>query len=145
MSIRAFKWAKREILARAALSGEQPHQVLSSAESFVLLMIADHYNDEWKRSWPSQSTLARETGLSVKTVVRSVESLRARELLLSEEWIFNEGASRLSLRYCLPRFQANSVPVRNQPVIAFGSVPGSGENWLQVPGTNIFVDRAEYV
>ena len=105
MSMKAFRWAK-------TWNGLTPY------EKFVLVMIADHYNDAVRRSWPSQLTLARETGMSPRSVARSVSALERNGLIEVEPWVNNSTGARLTKRYCLPFFDALSTCETNLPVYA---------------------------
>jgi hypothetical protein len=66
MSFQAMAWAVR--------------QNLPSREKLTLLMVAN-YADERGKAWPSNSTLARDTGMTRKTVITSLKALAERELL----------------------------------------------------------------
>jgi hypothetical protein len=48
---------------------------LPTVEKMVLLVIADHANDEGTEAWPSQATIANKASVSVRTVQRAVNSL----------------------------------------------------------------------
>jgi hypothetical protein len=48
---------------------------LPTVEKMVLLVIADHANDEGTQSYPSQATIAKKASISVRTVQRAVNSL----------------------------------------------------------------------
>ena len=48
---------------------------LPTVEKMVLLVIADHANDEGTQSYPSQATIANKASISVRTVQRAVNSL----------------------------------------------------------------------
>ena len=48
---------------------------LPLTEKMVLLVIADHANDEGTEAWPSQATIANKASVSIRTVQRSVNSL----------------------------------------------------------------------
>ncbi|PPF89271.1 hypothetical protein C5C03_04055 [Clavibacter michiganensis] len=141
----AFRWAKAEILRRSD-SGAAP-LVLSSSEAFVLLMLADHYSEEWSRAWPSQSLLARETGLAVKTVVRAVESLRASGLVVTETWVNETRAGRIPYRYLLPAYNRKAKPWPHGHVIAYSSwddapLGADYDSLLRVPGSKLLVDAS---
>lgn len=51
---------------------------LPTVEKMVLLVIADHANDEGTQAYPAQVTIARKASISVRTVQRAVNSLVAR-------------------------------------------------------------------
>jgi hypothetical protein len=48
---------------------------LPTVEKMVLLVIADHANDEGTQSYPAQTTIAAKASISVRTVQRAVNSL----------------------------------------------------------------------
>jgi hypothetical protein len=48
---------------------------LPTVEKMVLLVIADHANDEGTQSYPSQATIAKKSSISVRTVQRAVNNL----------------------------------------------------------------------
>lgn len=48
---------------------------LPTVEKMVLLVIADHANDEGTQSYPSQATIASKSSISVRTVQRAVNNL----------------------------------------------------------------------
>ena len=61
MSFSAIKWAFK--------------QPLSPTEKLVLLCIADHAHEKTQQCWPSLGTIAKESGLSTRSVIRSVNKL----------------------------------------------------------------------
>lgn len=97
MSIKAFKWAKKQ-------TG------LGSPAKFVLLTLADFYNDGERRAWPSQATIATATELSSRTVIRAIQRLEMFDLVRVERWVNAETGVSLPNRYCLPHFDPRSVP-----------------------------------
>jgi AraC-like DNA-binding protein len=103
MSFDAFKWARGQ-------GG------LSSNRKFVLLMIADHYNEADRCAWPSMSTLARETGMSRRSVVRCIADLEATGLLEAEQWINWDTGKQMANRYYLPQYDPESR--RLKPTVA---------------------------
>lgn len=48
---------------------------LPTVEKMVLLVIADHANDEGTQSYPSQATIAEKASISIRTVQRAVNNL----------------------------------------------------------------------
>lgn len=51
---------------------------LPTVEKMVLLVIADHANDEGTQAYPSQATIAAKASISVRTVQRAVNTLCAQ-------------------------------------------------------------------
>lgn len=129
--MKAFRWAK-------AQTG------LVSSEKFVLVMLADFYNDEWARAWPSHSRLAAATELSVATVKRAIASLENSGLVIVEAWVVNEGGA-MPNRYLLPAHRPEERPAAVQPVLAYAGWSGmedfSHESARRVPGSNLIVDE----
>jgi DNA-binding transcriptional MocR family regulator len=113
MSIGAFRWAK---------TWELP-----TLQKFVLVMIADHYNDADHRSWPSRATIARETGMSVKSVTRSIQQLEQDGLIEVEPWLNVSTGSQLANRYCLPLYDHLSEPSEALPVRVTAAFAQSGQ------------------
>ena len=58
---------------------------LPTVEKMVLLVIADHANDEGTEAWPSQATIATKASISVRTVQRAVNSLVSSGFLRLEK------------------------------------------------------------
>lgn len=48
---------------------------LPTVEKMVLLVIADHANDDGMEAWPSQATIAKKASVSIRTVQRAVNNL----------------------------------------------------------------------
>lgn len=145
MSIEAFRWAKAEI---AQLNNPRSidHRPLSSPQCFVLIVIADYYNDNapWYRAWPSQKRIALVTGLSVRTVIRAVEVLRERGLVVTESWVRDDGSERMQYRYLLPKYRPEVMVASAQPVRAYSAYYESSadfESMLKVPGSGLYVDE----
>ena len=51
---------------------------LPTVEKMVLLVIADHANDEGTQAYPSQATIAAKASISIRTVQRAVNTLCAQ-------------------------------------------------------------------
>jgi DNA-binding transcriptional regulator YhcF (GntR family) len=54
---------------------------LNKWEKLVALTLATHMDMNGENAWPSLATLARETGLSTRTVQRAIAGLRDKELI----------------------------------------------------------------
>lgn len=54
---------------------------LTSPELFVLIVIADHANQDGYNSFPSQTTIARQTALSVRSVGRIAKRLQQKGII----------------------------------------------------------------
>lgn len=66
-------------------------QGLSPTEKLVLLALAN-YADENMRCWPSQRRLAHDTGLSKRTILRSLAALEERALLVRSKRDRDDGS-----------------------------------------------------
>jgi hypothetical protein len=115
MSMDAYRWA-------LTWTG------LTSPEKFVLVMIADHFNPDVLRAWPSRKTLAVETALSVSTISRSIAALEKEGLVEVEPWVNASTGSQMSNRYCLPLFNEKSTRALQLPVKVYGGF-GPGGKW----------------
>jgi DNA-binding transcriptional MocR family regulator len=100
---------------------------LKSPEKFVLVMIADHYNDRVHRSWPSIERLANETALHRTTVMRAIKQLEAHGLVEVEPWVKADLGGALNNRYCLPMYDPQSVRAKRLPVIAYAAFNQDGQ------------------
>ena len=58
---------------------------LPTVEKMILLVIADHANDDGAEAWPSQATIAKKASVSIRTVQRSVNSLVIQGYLRMEK------------------------------------------------------------
>jgi hypothetical protein len=58
---------------------------LPTTEKMVLLVIADHANDEGIEAWPSQATIAKKASISIRTVQRCVNNLVKANYLKMEK------------------------------------------------------------
>jgi biotin operon repressor len=114
MSFEAFKWAK-------SWDG------LSSTRKFVLLMLADHYNEDVHRAWPSMQTLANETGMSRRSVVNCVATLEEMGLIEVEQWVDATTGKQMSNRYCLPWHDPASTRAEKLPVHVYAGFGVDGK------------------
>lgn len=58
---------------------------LPTAEKIVLLVIADHANDDGSNAWPSIATIARKASMSERSVQRHIKSLEQAGVLRVEQ------------------------------------------------------------
>lgn len=113
MSMEAYRWA-------LTWTG------ISSSEKFVLVLIADHYNDKAHRSWPSIERLAKESQLHRSTVIRCIKSLQDEGLIEVEPWVRVDTGGALNNRYCLPLYDPKSQRAKNLPVRSFSAFDQNG-------------------
>ena len=72
MSLRALTWAIYEI-----------GSTLKDASAYrVLLILADNANDEGRGAYPSASTIAEETGMSLRTVRNKLNDLETAGIIM---------------------------------------------------------------
>ena len=95
MSIDAYKWAKQQ-------------NDLPALEKWLLVTIADFYNEEQKRAWPGREALARQTCMSVRSISRHIAGLEKAGLIIVERWYNNDNGKNLSNRYYLPKYDPES-------------------------------------
>lgn len=86
MSVEASAWAWK--------------QIIPTKPKFVLIALADWYNELESCAWPSNAKLCEKTGLSRRTVQRSIGWLKDNQLVVPETRFKNN--RQLSNRYRLP-------------------------------------------
>ena len=116
MSIKAMEWA-------ASYPG------LTRLERVLLKEIANRYNDEQGRAWPSQARLARETGYSRASVLRGLKTLVEKGLIVRINSYSSYSGARNSNRYFLPLYDPKNVPSSRSPI----AVEQSFENGYSNP------------
>lgn len=95
MSVGAVTWAK-------TWTGE-----LNRSERFLLILIADYFNDSKHYAWPSIFTLAQIMGLTERSVFRALKRLR-EEGLVETEARYRESGLRLTSAFYLPLYDPAS-------------------------------------
>lgn len=100
---------------------------LRSSEKFVLVMIADHYNETVHRSWPSIERLAQETALHRTTVMRAIKYLEEHQIVQVEPWVRADLGGSLTNRYCLPLYSKESKRAKHLPVVAYAGFDNDGK------------------
>jgi hypothetical protein len=130
--MKAFRWAKMWIA--------HPDSPLSTFDAFVLLMIADHYNEAARRAWPKIRTLSFETRMSESTVKRCLARLKERRIVEVEQWFDNATGRQMANRYCLPLYDTRSTPAAG-PVFTEWDLEGNPAGWAD-DGTGILMDSA---
>lgn len=91
MSLGAYKWAK-------AVENIPP------LEKWLLVTIADFYNEEHGNAWPGRTTLCKQTGMSLRSISRITDSLENRGLIRIQFWIRSSNGQNLNNRYFLPQY-----------------------------------------
>lgn len=81
------KWGKRScslgwVAIPTLLLFSQKELGITSSEMNVLLNLVAHWWDKSKKPFPSQGAIAYRTGLSIKTVQRSLGSLEKKGLII---------------------------------------------------------------
>jgi len=71
-------------------------QEVTPKAKLVYLVIQSHTNEQGT-AWPSQATIATESGLSLATVKRGLEELRKRGLVTAQERRRKDGGQTSSL------------------------------------------------
>ena len=100
---------------------------LTSPEKFVLIIIADHYNEKVHRAWPAIDTLAKQTALGRSTVKRALKRLDDAGLIQIEPWRRDGSKRPLNNRYCLPMYDPRSERAKNLPVVVYAEFTKDGK------------------
>ena len=103
MSIKALEWA-------AKAPG------ITRLERTVLKEIANRYNEQKGRAWPSQARMARDTGYSRSSINRGLNGLEKKGLILRIASFDSYTEARTSNRYFLPQYAPDHVPARRTAI-----------------------------
>ena len=109
MSLEWFKWAK-------TVTG------LSSPEKFVLICLADYFNDELGYAYPAQETIATFTGLNRSTINRACKSLQRKGLISWKHQHKNSGRYS-SNKYVLHRVADSHTAESNKSTLQSATNP----------------------
>ena len=109
MSLEWFKWAK-------TVTG------LSSPEKFVLICLADYFNDELGYAYPAQETIATFTGLNRSTINRACKSLQRKGLISWKHQHKNSGRYS-SNKYVLHRVADSYTAESNKSMLQSATNP----------------------
>jgi len=101
-----------------ALSWSRKQTVRGSAKA-VLLVLADHADNERQECWPSYTTLVRESGLARSTVQRGLDELEALGLV-TRTARFHESGGQTSTLY---RLSVYPLPAAGKPLTSQDSPP----------------------
>ena len=104
MSVKALEWASK-------------HPGLTRLEKTILKEIANRYNDQKGRAWPSQNRIARDTGYHRSSVNRGLKALEEKGLLVRLNAFDGDSGARMSNRYFLPTFEPERVPESKRPIV----------------------------
>jgi hypothetical protein len=81
---------------------------ITPAQKLVLLCIVSHYNTAQRVSFPSQSTIAAETGQSARTVIRAIHALEELKLIHKQK-LKTDSGQWWRTRYRLPQLDPESL------------------------------------
>ena len=109
MSIGMFKWAK-------TVTG------LSSPEKFVLICLADYFNDELGYAYPAQETIATFTGLNRSTINRACKSLQ-RKGFISWKHQHKDSGRYSSNKYVVHRVADSHTAESNKSMLQSATNP----------------------
>ena len=109
MSLGWFKWAKK-------VTG------LKSTEKFVLICLADYFNDDLGYAYPAQETIAEFTCLNRSTINRACKSLQ-RKGLISWRHQHKDGGRYSSNKYVLHRVADSHMAESNTSVLQSATYP----------------------
>jgi pyocin large subunit-like protein len=81
---------------------------ITPTQKLVLLCIVSYYNAAQRVSFPSQSTIAAETGLSRRTVIRAINDLEELGLIHKQK-LKRDSGEWWRTRYRLPELDPDSL------------------------------------
>jgi DNA-binding transcriptional ArsR family regulator len=104
MSVKLLSWVLEEVPYR--------FPDLDPTARLILLILADHFNDQEGAAWPSHGRVARMAGVSEDTVRRHLKRLEELELISSKP---REGRSNLYVIPPAPMHPLPPAPVHPTP------------------------------
>ena len=106
----------------------------STGEKFVLWVIADRYREDEKCAFPGRKSIAKDTGMSVRTVSRHIQSLRQKSykpnglpVLVVQTRFVTHTEKNFTNKYFLPAYDPESGKGAAQEVW----VTNIGGEWLE--------------
>jgi Helix-turn-helix domain len=105
-TLRSTSCVERDKLSHQAVSWVVANSKASGGELIVLLMIATHANPDGKNSYPSYETLAHESRMSPRNVIRVVQRL---EKNLKELGVEKNGSPVGTNLYSLPKMSHDKM------------------------------------
>jgi DNA-binding transcriptional ArsR family regulator len=115
MSVKLLSWVLEEV--------PQKHPTLDPTARLILLILADHFNDQEGAAWPSHGRVAKMAGVTEETVRRHLRKMEEMGLVSSKP---RDGRSNL---YVIPPTpmsgvqEAPSTPARGTPLMGEGVPP----------------------
>lgn len=107
-------------------------QTLTSPQKFVLVVLAEHANDETGDSWPSASKIANETALSESAVRKALSALRDQGFISVK---YRANTVHSSTTYSMfPEAEAALFPVQGGLYVVQGD-PCTSDRGTPVRGT----------
>lgn len=75
---------------------------LPANEKLLLILLADHADDETGRCWPSQRYITQRSGLAQSTVNRTIKRLASKGLIRIQHRFRDDGSQRSNAYFVLP-------------------------------------------
>ena len=102
---------------------------LPANEKLLLILLADHADDETGKCWPSQNYIARRSGLTRATINRTMKRLEGKGLIRIQHRFREDGGNRSNTYIVMPGTrppcareahppvsQKHTEPVSNEPI-----------------------------
>jgi DNA-binding transcriptional MocR family regulator len=110
MSLEAINWAL-----------SLPPESVRGPARMVLMIMAHHYNDKMRATWPSVETIAAEAGLSTGQARNHIRKLEERGLIWIKAGTHAKGGAGCSRRYELavnasPRPAPTTISENKEPI-----------------------------
>ena len=77
---------------------------LPASEKLLLILLADHADDETGKCWPSQNYIARRSGLARSTINRTMKRLEGKGLIRIQHRFRDDGSQRSNAYFVLVMF-----------------------------------------
>ena len=100
---------------------------LPANEKLVLILLADHADDETGRCWPSQNYIAKRSGLTRETINRTIKRLSGKGLIRIHHRFRDDGSSRSNTYIVMPGLHPPCARESHPPVTESHTEPVSIE------------------
>ena len=100
---------------------------LPSSEKLLLILLADHADDETGKCWPSQNYIARRSGFSRSTINRTIKRLEGKGLIQIQHRFREDGGWRSNAYIVLPGVRPPCAVEAHPPVSKQHTEPVSNE------------------
>jgi len=100
---------------------------LPANEKLLLILLADHADDETGKCWPSQNYIASRSGLARSTINRTIKRLEGKSLIRIKHRFREDGGNRSNTYIVMPGVRPPCAREAHPPVSQKHTEPVSNE------------------